>query len=264
MPKIMVSGRGGSGKSTLVALLGKKLSEEGRVLIVDTDESNLGLALMLGIKPPVQTIIGYFGGKPTMRTKLLKSIQSEGKEEVRLFDGEITINNLPPEILSGEGPLSLVRVGKIEHAMEGCACPMGATARSFLNQLSVGEGSWVIVDNEAGIEHFGRGVLEGADMVLMVVDPSHEAVLLAEKAKMLSSEAGKAFCVIINKTDEQSRPILEEALSKRKLRTIGTIPYSRQITRANLTGESLQTELAVTDISLILGAIKSNLGIQES
>ncbi|MCL6477336.1 MAG: zeta toxin family protein [Peptococcaceae bacterium] len=51
MYKVIVSGRGGSGKSTLVALLAGELSNRERVLVVDTDESNLGLGKMLGLEP---------------------------------------------------------------------------------------------------------------------------------------------------------------------------------------------------------------------
>ena len=73
---------------------------------------------------------------------------------------------------------------------------MGALAREFLNKLKNNEKEWVIVDTEAGVEHFGRGVLEGTDAVLMVIDPSHEAVILAEKAAKLAEEAGKSFAVV--------------------------------------------------------------------
>jgi CO dehydrogenase maturation factor len=51
MPKLLVCGRGGSGKSTLVALLAQCLGEEGKVLVVDADESNLGLGTMLRLQP---------------------------------------------------------------------------------------------------------------------------------------------------------------------------------------------------------------------
>ena len=51
IPKILVSGRGGSGKSTFVSLLAQKLKKNGRkILVVDSDESNLGLNKILGIK----------------------------------------------------------------------------------------------------------------------------------------------------------------------------------------------------------------------
>jgi len=52
MAKLVVCGRGGSGKSTWVVLLAKSLLSKGKVLVVDADESNLGLPLLLGIDPP--------------------------------------------------------------------------------------------------------------------------------------------------------------------------------------------------------------------
>ena len=62
MPKILISGRGGSGKSTLVTLLAQRLKEQGKeVLVVDSDESNLGLGAMLGIEPPEKTLMDHSG-----------------------------------------------------------------------------------------------------------------------------------------------------------------------------------------------------------
>ncbi|WP_006522979.1 putative CODH nickel-insertion accessory protein [Desulfoscipio gibsoniae] len=94
-----------------------------------------------------------------------------------------------------------MRIGKIEHSMEGCACPMGSITRSLLNELQINENEWIIVDTEAGVEHFARGILEGADIVLMVADPSYESVLLAEKARGLAEEAHKEFFVIFNQAN---------------------------------------------------------------
>jgi CO dehydrogenase maturation factor len=259
MPKIIVSGRGGSGKSTLVTLIANKLIETGTVLVVDADESNLGLAAMLGLEPPRLTIMGYLGGKPVVGKKLLESIQGKNNENLRLFEERMNIDGLPSELLSVSGPLRLARVGKIEHSMEGCACPMGATARAFLKRLSVGEGEWVLVDTEAGIEHFGRGLLEGSDYVVFVVDPSNEGVILARKASSLSREAGKAFAVVINKADVQSRPILEGLLSSEELPVIGVMPHSEAITRANLIGESLERVSTEVDLQSVIEEIVSSL-----
>jgi CO dehydrogenase maturation factor len=132
--------------------------------------------------------------------------------------------------------LGYLRVGKIEQSMEGCACPMGAVARSFLKQLEVSEGQWVIVDTEAGVEHFGRGVLEGADVVIAVVDPSHEAVLLAEKAGQMASQAKKPFVAVLNKVDDQTEAYLKKELAARGIPVAGAVTRSPEIERANLIG----------------------------
>lgn len=241
MSKIMVSGRGGSGKSTLVTLLARVLSERGKVLVVDTDESNVGLPRMLNQEPPAMTLMGCLGGKSAVREKLLASLQKGGGENPGFFVDNLSLHSLPPECISGgEGRVRYLRIGKIEHSMEGCACPMGAVARSFLKQLVVEQDEWVIVDTEAGVEHFGRGVLEGVDVVVMVVDPTYEAILLADKARTLAAEAKKEFLAVLNKVDDRTEPFLRRELSVRGVPVGGVFNFSAEIVQANLTGDPLE------------------------
>jgi CO dehydrogenase maturation factor len=95
------------------------------------------------------------------------------------------------------------------------------------------------VDTEAGIEHFGRGVLEGVDAVLLVVDPSREAVLLAEKAARLCREAEKPFLVVINKADRESEDVLRDMLAAADLRPSAALAFSPDIFRVCLEGSRL-------------------------
>jgi CO dehydrogenase maturation factor len=252
MPKVIVCGRGGSGKSTLVSLLAMELGLRNPVLVLDADESNLSLGAMLGLEPPPMTIIEHLGGKPAVFEKMRVMFDSDFKEEARFFEGDFGIEGLLPERASGKGPLFFARIGKIEHSMEGCACPMGAVARSFLKHMSLQEGQWVLVDTEAGVEHFGRGLLEGADAVLIVVDPSYEAVTLAGKAAGLAREAGKPFLVVLNKVDGETEPQLREMLAGKGLEVLTAVPYSTYVTRANLSGEPLSAERAWMSLGPIL------------
>lgn len=260
MPKVIICGRGGSGKSTLVALLARELGERAQVLVVDADESNLGLNGMLGLESPSRTVMDFLGGKKAVGAKLMARLRGEGDEELKLFESELTLENMPGAILSGNGSLSLARIGKIEHSMEGCACPMGAVARSFLKGVAVKDGQWILVDTEAGIEHFGRGVLEGADYVLLLVDPSQEAVVLAEKACGLAKEAGKACGVVLSKVDEKIKPVLEGKLAQKGITPVATISYHESIARAGLEGEPPEEESLREDVRRIIAAIESRLG----
>ncbi|MCS5695416.1 ATP-binding protein [Desulfofundulus thermocisternus] len=239
MPKIMICGRGGSGKSTLVTLLARALAERGKVLVVDTDESNLGLHKMLGLSTPAMTLMGCLGGKPAVREKLLAPLQKKGDENTGFFADGLNLASLPPECTGGEWPLRFLRIGKIERSLEGCACPMGAVARSFLKQLRVDQDEWVLVDTEAGVEHFGRGVVEGVDLVVMVVDPSHEAVLLAERARALAAGVGKEFVAVLNKVDTGTESFLRRELSEKGIPVRGAFGFSPEIMEANLTGNPL-------------------------
>lgn len=242
MPKIMISGRGGSGKSTLVTLLAQVLGKQGKVLVVDADESNLSLGDMLGQQAPAANLMDYLGGKPAVGKKLLASLQQGRGEDVGFFMEELSLVNLPRECVGGNGPVGYLRIGKIEHSLEGCACPMGAVARSFLKQLAVNKDEWVIVDTEAGVEHFGRGVLEGVDAVVMVVDPSREALLLAGKAKMLAAELKKDFLVVLNKIDAETETFLRQELAAQGIPVGGAFGFSPEIMKANLAGKPLAVE----------------------
>lgn len=260
MPKVMVCGRGGSGKSTLVTLLARELGTRGKVLVVDADESNLGLGSMLGVEPPADTIMGFLGGKRAVAEKLMARLRGEGDEESRLFGEELTLGSMPAGVTGGNGIVSMARVGKIEHSMEGCACPMGAVARSFLKSLSIPDGEWVLVDTEAGVEHFGRGVLEGIDYVLVLVDPSQEAVVLAEKACRLAEEAGKSCGVVLSKVDARVRAVLEGKLAQRGLSAVAEIPYSEAVARANLEGDFVFDEDLREAVRGILVTVEGALG----
>ncbi|MBN2027214.1 MAG: nitrogenase reductase [Actinobacteria bacterium] len=259
MPKVIVCGRGGSGKSTLVSLLAGELADRGAVLVVDADESNLGLNAMLGLEAPRCSIMDHLGGKPAVGSKLMARLRGEGDEDLSLFDGGLAFADLPQECSSGNGNVSMVRIGKIEHSMEGCACPMGAVARSFLKQLSVDKDQWVLVDTEAGIEHFGRGVLEGAEFILAMVEPSQEAVVLAEKACGLAKEAGKACGTVLTKVDGDTKPLLEEKLSRIGIPPIGSIPYSATLARENLEGEPLADASLREELRSILTSVISGM-----
>ncbi|BCV21632.1 nitrogenase reductase [Moorella sp. Hama-1] len=235
MPKILITGRGGSGKSTLVTLLARVLGDRGKVLVVDTDESNLGLCKMLGQEPPALTLMGCLGGKSAVKEKLLASAD----EKKKVFVDNLTIDSLPDECLGGQWPARYLRIGKIERSLEGCACPMGAVARSFLKELTVGQDEWVLVDTEAGVEHFGRGVPQGADRVVIVVDPSQEALLLAAKAQKLCADLNKKFIVVLNKVDAAASAYLRQELAARGMVVVGTIPFIKDIWQANMLGETL-------------------------
>jgi len=141
---------------------------------------------------------------------------------------------LPSSAASRSGRLTLVSIGKIEHAHEGCACPMGVLARNFISHISLGPGQWVLVDTEAGVEHFGRGILEGVDAVVAIADPSYDAVMLMGKIKAMADEGGKRLCVVLNKTDGDSESLMRTRLEGQGIRIAATLPQSRDITAANL------------------------------
>lgn len=253
IPKVLISGRGGCGKSTIVSLLAQKLKNNGnKILVVDCDESNFGLNKILGTEKSKETLMTNLGGKLAIRDKLLEIVQND-ETHLNIFD-EMSLDDLSDEYVSWNDNLGFLEIGKIEHAMEGCACPMGALSRDFLNHLKVNENEWILVDTEAGIEHFGRGVLEGADFIITIVDPSEDAILLANKAYKISAENDKAFGVILNKVDDGLEEILKNKLDH-NINILGIINYSPDIAMLNLQGNSVES-VSIDGLNEIINFIK--------
>ena len=233
--KILVCGKGGSGKSTIAALLAKCMARRGyRVLVVDSDESNYGLHRQLGLELPVY-LMDYFGGKKEMIGKMMKAFPKG--EKVKLFEKKWGLDDIPKDFLSQKGEISLLAIGKIQDFGEGCACPMGALSKMFLDNLEVKGKEAVIVDTEAGIEHFGRGVEQGCDTILAVLDPSYESLLLSKKIDEISSNIGKTIYFVLNKVDPESKASMLEFLGEEKV--AAAVPNDKGIFRAGLVGEEL-------------------------
>jgi CO dehydrogenase maturation factor len=113
---------------------------------------------------------------------------------------------------------------------------MGALSREFLNRLSLAEDEVVLVDMEAGIEHFGRGVETGVDSVLIVTEPSYDSLELAEKIGALATQVGaKEIWAILNKisSEEMGRRLREE-LERRNIHVIGSLQYDPEVLQAGL------------------------------
>jgi CO dehydrogenase maturation factor len=246
--KISICGKGGCGKSSITTLLAKEFAKKGySVLVIDGDESNLSLHKLLGMDLP-KDFIEYLGGRKEFMKKLREKM--DGKE-VELFEGEISIASLPKEYLVEKDNIKLLAIGKIHDFGEGCACPMGALLREFLKSLKLNDKEVVIVDTEAGIEHFGRGVEGGCDVIIAVIDPTYESIRLSKKIEEIGEKLGKKVYFIVNKIDDETKDLILENINKDKV--IAVIPNNKEIMRCGLKGEELNAEIAeIKDIVEIL------------
>ena len=259
MKKICITGKGGSGKSMLSVLLARSLAAKGySPLIVDADESNLGLQHMLGIDTPPKPLMAYLGGKSGIQQKMMAAF-SRGSDEPKMEafgPSPIHVSDIPPECIARAGTVGLVTVGKIERSMEGCACPMGVLAKDFLSKLTGGERDVAISDHEAGLEHFGRGVEMGVDSVVVIVEPSFESVLLAEKIHALAAEMGVRSIAVLNKMTPEVKEDTRAALAARGIAVSCAIDYDPVVFKACLSGQPLtgtQAEKLVAGLVEALG-----------
>lgn len=260
--KISVCGKGGSGKSVIVALLADQIKSRGyHVLVVDSDESNSGLYRILGFDRPPDPLLDLVGGKGKVQQKMLAKFSS-GESEPRmqvLAQDTILVKDLPPQHIKQSADLRLVNVGKILHSLEGCACPMGVLTREFLAKLSLEKNEVAIVDMEAGVEHFGRGVATSIDEVLVVVEPSFESVQLASRIIELAADAGvRRTSAILNKiTSDEMAAKLKDDLRNRGIEPIGIVQYDPEIFQATLEGRKPHHGTASDDVKSIVDALLS-------
>jgi CO dehydrogenase maturation factor len=252
--KILICGKGGSGKSTIASLLAKDMETKGyRVLVVDADESNYGLSAQLGLKDPKE-LMDQLGGKKAVVDKMWAG-RSAG-EKAAIFTESWSINDIPSDCVSKKGNLYLLQIGKVKHFGEGCACPMGGLSRDFLNRLELGPKDVAVIDTEAGVEHLGRGVASGVDVILLVLDPSYESIRLSEKISAMAKEAGKSVHFILNKMDKATADKISDKIGKEHV--IGFIPFTTFIQEKGLNGEELDTTAAdiASVTSFVLNALQ--------
>jgi len=257
--KISVCGKGGSGKSAITTLLAYGMRDKGyRAVVIDSDESNSGLHRMLGLENPPVPLLELVGGKKEVKNVLPKTPIAQSEHEINVIGRDrITLDDIPARHIAVSDGISLLSVGKILQALEGCACPMGVLGREFIKKLVLKENEVAIVDMEAGVEHFGRGVESGIDIVLLVVDPSYESLELAGRIRSMTADIGiKNIWAVLNKVpSSEIASKLKEELDSRHVDVIGAVPYDTGILEAGLEGHPLQSQGAMLEIERILDAL---------
>ncbi len=237
--KICVAGKGGTGKTTISAVLARFFARNGfNVLAVDADP-NTNLALSLGI--------------PLEEAKKIVPI-SENKELIAERTGVApgsswgAIFNLVPDVrdirdkysVFAPDGVSLLVTGTIDYGGSGCFCPAAALLKALLSYIILKEKEIVIIDMEAGLEHLGRGVTKKVDMLITVIEPSVKATETAERIRKLAGDLDvKEIYVVVNKVySENQSKLIRGMLMKRGFSILGEIPYDEEIVKADMKGKS--------------------------
>jgi CO dehydrogenase maturation factor len=251
MKKVAVCGKGGSGKSTVVSLLAGALRDKGyRVLVLDSDESNPGLYRMLGLDKRPSPLLELVGGKKRVFEAFSDAPQSPKSV---LTQEQFSTGDLPSEYVAENDGIRLLCVGKILQSLEGCACPMGALSREFLKRIALDEDEVILVDTEAGTEHFGRGVESHVDTVLIVTEPSFDSLELTEKIARLARQIGvRDTWAILNKVPSELAARLSAELTHRGVAVLGSVAYDAQLFQAGLEGRPVRADRAKGDVAAIL------------
>jgi CO dehydrogenase maturation factor len=212
---IAISGKGGSGKTTLAAMVIRLLRgrSEKAILAVDADPNSC-LGQIMGVEPT-----------GTIAEIREKSTGNAVTDRVRSFE-----YNIQQAITEADG-FDLLTMGRPEGP--GCYCAANNILRTFMDRLSSSYG-FVVIDNEAGMEHLSRRSTNNVDLLCIVTEPTAIGQATAKRISSLVKELPitvRRTGVIWNRTDETKQ--LDG------IETLGCVPYDKALIEASMQGKSV-------------------------
>ncbi|MDO9557499.1 MAG: AAA family ATPase [Coriobacteriia bacterium] len=227
-----LAGKGGTGKTTTAALAVRVLGELGAraVLAVDADP-NATLHEALGVQ--VERSVGE------ITEQMLASAEAgPGGMPAGIAKDAWLEYNIQRYVVEANG-FDLLSMGRPEGA--GCYCYANNLVRGCIDSLSRGY-DFVVMDNEAGLEHLSRRTTRDVSALLIVSDPSVRGIRTAQRLDALASELKigiGARYLVIDRSETPLDPVLREAAKATGLELLGVIPTDEAIARADLEGGSV-------------------------
>jgi CO dehydrogenase maturation factor len=226
--KLVVSGKGGVGKTTFAGTVASILADEGKnILAVDSDPS-MNLHSCLDLR------------NPTPISELKELITERTVMEGGVFRLNPKVEDIPTSFATKKGNLSLIVMGTVEKGGEGCICPETAFLKALLRHLVLKKDEFLVLDTEAGVEHLGRSIAEKFDIMIVVCEPSKKAVDTANRVYRLSNDIGiKRVVGVGNKISSKA----QEEFVERSLdfEVIGHIPFDENVIEADMERKPLYT-----------------------
>jgi CO dehydrogenase maturation factor len=137
---------------------------------------------------------------------------------------------------------------------------MGVLSREFLKKLRLAENALAIIDMEAGVEHFGRGIDQNIDQILLVVEPSFESVMVAEKIRALAAGLERKVQAVINKASSKELALkIEQELKRKGIPVAGVVPNDPEVFEACLEGRSLDQVAAIAAAADVLDCLLAEM-----
>jgi CO dehydrogenase maturation factor len=227
---IAVAGKGGTGKTTLSGLLVRRLAEAqaGPILAIDADPaSNLNTVLGLPLEKTVGDVREETSEKA--RANLLES----GIAKQDLLDYEINSS-----IVEGTN-VDLLAMGRPEGP--GCYCAANNMLRLIIDQIASSY-PWVVIDNEAGLEHLSRRTTRDVDVLFIVSDATIRGITTAGRvASMLGeleTKVGRHY-LIVNRAANGLSPELEAAIEENGLNLLAVMPDDPVVAEFDAVGKAL-------------------------
>jgi CO dehydrogenase maturation factor len=225
---IAIAGKGGSGKTSTSSLIIRYLKRNNQVpiLAVDADgNANLGESLGYGVKKTIGSIIAAFNDdKISIPSGLTKGAFLELKLNEAIVENK---------------EVDLITMGRGEGT--GCYCYPNIVLKKFIDELK-NNYAYMVMDNEAGMEHLSRRTTENVNELIIVSDHSIKGVRTAARIMQLVDELKLVVgrkSVIINRVDKALDCYVIKELEQLNIDPIAIIPLDKNIYRYDFEKKSL-------------------------
>ena len=240
---IAVAGKGGSGKTSIASIIIRYLNNSslGPILAVDADpNANLGESLGFDIKQTVGLMLDDFQKD---KIKIPPGMTKEAYLDYKL--NEVVVESKSIDLLTmgrGEGP--------------ECYCYPNLMLKKFADTLS-GNYPYMVMDNEAGMEHLSRRTTQGIDELLLISDHSVKGVRTIARIRDLVADLKllvKRQSVVINFVPVKLDPLVSDELNRLGLSLTATIPLDEEVYQYDL---KLKPLLDLPDTSKAVMAVNA-------
>lgn len=232
MKRIIFSGKGGVGKTTILSSLARLLSRDGyKVLVIDCDPS-MNLAMSLGI--PLQDIVSL-----AKDSSHLREVLGSEMEEHDEHGTECTEEDLDEFILQAADGVKLIVMGTIPFGGAGCLCAPISLVKLLVNYLAAGpeDHDFIFVDSQAGVEIFGRGLAAEFDLSFVITEPTPKSLEVAKHGLKLAGDLGvKRQIVVVNKVESDEDLQAANRVLDGNAQQIMSVGYDRRVVEADKKG----------------------------
>ena len=250
---IAVAGKGGVGKTTTCGMLIDYLCKKGNgpVLVVDAD-ANSNLNEVLGVQ--VETSLGAI--REEMAQSELKGTIPAGMTKADY--AEYKFNSA----LIEEDDFDMLVMGRTQG--KGCYCYVNGVLKTQIDKYAKNY-QYIVMDNEAGLEHVARGTLPPVDTMLLISDCSRRGVQaaarVAEMIREMELKIGRLGLIVNRAPGGALEAGVKEEIEKHGLELLGVLPQDEGVYRCDCDGEPSAKLPQSNPVKQALGKILQNLGL---
>ncbi len=242
--KLAVSGKGGVGKTTVAGTLARIYARQGATVLAIDADPNANLGVTLGVpRERADAVLPVADNAALIEEKTGVSPASSGGVFRLSFRVDDIIDRFGVATPDG---VTLLVMGVVRSAGQGCLCPANALIRAILRHLLVRREEIVILDMEAGTEHLGRRTAEHVDVMVIVSDANRKSLETARHIYVLAREMGvqQAYLVGNKVLDARDEAAITAYSQNHGLPLLALIPFDEEIRLTDVKGEALSLSQA--------------------